>query len=243
MWDVYAMTPFAAYKFNNIPKGTFSYWLSHVESKHRLQDKAYFADKWLMKHYIDKYKHKYPLFNEIYYAQILYDFNQKKYMKIPSFNELKNISGTHNGFIVKPNHFSGAQIKINNETKPFTKHIFQKINKAAHWWNKRRYKSNGREQWYTLIKPHIFIEENLNINPSKNGMNEYFIHVFNFKALFCFAYSSWPIHNDKKHLNVLNAYILPEFKLLNISWGVISDQNYQFSVKSKHNLNVMIKFA
>eukprot|EP01084_Bolivina_argentea_P257691 434213_1 len=97
---LYPMDPVTMYKFKKIPKGTFSYWLSHIESQNRLTDKAKFADKFLVKKYINDYKIDYPSFNMINVAEILYD-------TVPSFNDLRNLSEIYNGFLVKPNHFSG----------------------------------------------------------------------------------------------------------------------------------------
>ncbi len=99
-----------------------------------------------------------------------------------------------------------------------------------------------REGWYELIKPRIFIEENLNVQ-SDDQITEYYTHVFNYKALFCVVY----LPNIDKSLNyrdyILNLYMLPEFVPLNVSWGVHNNKTYEISIHSQENLNTMILFA
>ena len=65
------------YPFNKIPKGTFTFWLSHIESRNRINDKSYFADKYLMKQYIKNYTEIYSRFDYVNYARIIYDFTDK----------------------------------------------------------------------------------------------------------------------------------------------------------------------
>eukprot|EP01084_Bolivina_argentea_P022253 41357_1 len=154
------------YIFNKIPQGTFTYWLAHIESQYRIEDKAYFADKYMMKQYIIDYKKQYPSFdaiNHINHAQIIYDFNDT----FPSITKLKELKETYKAFVVKPNHYSGKQIVINSNDNVTSETGRIIIKKSKHWLQ-RKYKNKANrinfESWYELIKPRVFIEENLNID-------------------------------------------------------------------------------
>eukprot|EP01084_Bolivina_argentea_P314438 544637_1 len=223
------------YKFRLIPQGTFTYWLSHIESKHMHKQKAFFADKFLVKQYIEQFKAKYSLFNSINYARILYDLNNG----LPPYETLRNLSQYH-GFVLKPNHMSTHQFIIApNQTVTHEK--YQKIRGAIKHWSRRKHKVSKKvEGWYQLIKPHIFIEENLNINPQEYPMIEYKLHVFNYKALFCYVVKKGNFPNNQTY--ILNNYILPEFEYLNIHWSSWSNNSYMEFPKPQ-NLNLMIKFA
>eukprot|EP01084_Bolivina_argentea_P176686 305703_1 len=229
------------YEISRIPKGTFSYWLlqENTQNLKNQKKKAYFADKFKVKHYIDQYKIKYPQFSAIHYAQILHDFDNGA----PSFEKLKNLSETFHGFLLKPNHFSGKQVVVKwNETLTLSK--YKMLMKKSRLWSHRKYKSIenkiNREPWYELITPHIFIEENINNNPEKYILTEYKFHVFNYKALFCYIHQYAKEYGEKE---VLNIYSLPDFKFLNVKWATIPNRSKIFPIPSKENLDIMIKFA
>eukprot|EP01084_Bolivina_argentea_P105019 188003_1 len=202
------------YTFKTVPKGTFNYWLSHIESQNRISDKSFFADKFLMKQYIINYTKIYPLFNRIHHTKILWDFSKDGN---PSFNQLWNLKKKNQSFLVKPNHTSHKQIIV-NPNEYFSRQLYHRIMKQSRKWFVNEHKKNvgrtKREPWYKLINPRIFIEENINVDPVNYPLTEYNLHVFNHKALFIFVYK----HNEMMNVKNLNFYTIPDFKWLNATW-------------------------
>eukprot|EP01084_Bolivina_argentea_P143298 251687_1 len=236
------------YHYPKVPKATFTYWLSHIYSHIKIKEKAYFADKFLVKKYIEQMRKKFPLFNSINYARILYDLEDG----FPSYATLKNLS-LHQGFVIKPNHMSSNQFIV-PPNNTFTTETYSKIRLHLKRWVRRKWKVSKKvEPWYGLIRPHGFIEEYLNIDInkeiSKYQMVEYKINVFNFKAVFGYIgvkrnfSADFPDNGTTHWLNNYNLYILPEFHFLNIYWGRHDNKRYDLPMPSKENLNLMIQFA
>eukprot|EP01084_Bolivina_argentea_P059660 108965_1 len=234
--NIFATPDKVRYKFNKVPQGTFTYWLGHIESQNKVRDKAFFADKYRCKQYIDDYKKIYPQFNYINHAQVIYDFDDEP----PTFEQILDLKTLYKGFLIKPNHFSGEQIII-NQNDNITYDKYKNIIKSAQRWSHKRYhqKSNGinREPWYMFIQQHVFIEENLNIN-SENHMTEYKIMVFNGKALYLYVTGK-----GLPRFDPLNLYLLPEFSLLNVTWANPPHRDFNVNKPVNDNLNKMIKFA
>eukprot|EP01083_Nonionella_stella_P257322 880903_1 len=121
-----------------------------------------------MKQYIRNYTTTYSF--DINYAKILYDFEDG----LPTIHTLRSLKQNYKGFIIKPNHFSGQQIVIKS-TDVITRRKYKRIINTVKKWSHKKYKTIpqgsgkfNREPWYELIKPRVFIEENLNI---RNGIN------------------------------------------------------------------------
>eukprot|EP01084_Bolivina_argentea_P059666 108974_1 len=228
------------YAWDKTPKGTFTYWLNHIYFQNRIKDKAYFADKYLMKQYIHNYTKEYQQFDFINYAKIIFDFSGDHNGKLSDI--LIDLKNRYKGFVVKPNHFSGKQIIVSEEdtiSDMFSKHILSE----SRWWLNHKYKTKSnkinREPWYELIKPHIFIEENFNVKYG-NHLTEYKIHVLNYHALAINVFDSL---NKKSKCNL---YLLPTFTLSNVTWmrrhvNVLADK--QLERLSNNNLQRMIQFS
>eukprot|EP01084_Bolivina_argentea_P158624 276288_1 len=229
------------YQFDKIPKGTFTYWLAHIDSTHQILNKSFFANKYRVKQYISNYTKLYPQFKWLNYAQILYNFGEtiNETDAFPSYDKITQLKQQYGGFLVKPNHMSGKQLVFTTNRNISMRRYNHIIGRAKQWLRlKYRTISNGinREKWYEFIAPHVFIEEHLNVNASKGYvLTEYKFGVFNGKALFVYVigYKTDP----------LNIYVLPEYKLLNVSWAQPPNKNWNYKIPSPKNLNRMINFA
>eukprot|EP01084_Bolivina_argentea_P026021 48368_1 len=249
LFDLFLPNHTFYYLFHKIPKATFTYWLSHIYSQQKVSEKAYFSDKYLVKHYIQNYTKQYPQFNFIHYAEILCDigyiYDNAKLIKMPSFEKLKTMKEKFNGFIVKPNHFSGKQIVISANDN-FTHNEYKRIKKSSALWMRKKYKKIYHkekksekinvEKWYELINPVVFIERKL--NPIGHNFIEYKINVYNYKSLLLYVTEKYDSGDW-----FCNCYVLPEFKLLNITWLDPPDINRNVPIPHKETLNQMMKFS
>eukprot|EP01084_Bolivina_argentea_P097622 175492_1 len=237
--NIFATKRKVRYEFPTIPKGTFTYWLSHIESKNRIKNKTFFANKFLIKQYIINYTKMYPEFEYIYHAKLLEDFSNGQ----PSFEQIKQLKRKYKAFVVKPNHFSGKLIIV-KKNESITKHVYKSMMRVSNNWLQRKYKVQykniNREEWYLHMTPRRFIEENINIDYDKYHMTEYKIMVLNYRCLFLYVIEKT---NHDPQFNPLNMYLLPEFKLLNVSWVVPPNKDFNVKIPSKENLNKMMKFA
>ena len=194
-----------------------------------------------MKQYIDDYKRQFPEFRSIQHAHILCSFKNES--DFPSFDFLFNLSKFSNGFLVKPNHYSGIFQIIIQPNQGLTKHEYKQIKKASRKWVKEKYAKieNGvnREVWYSYIEPVVFIEENINLNPDLHSeLIEIKIFVFNYKALFAYIYN-----HDGHPDGFINVYLLPEFVLLNVTY-TDKPNNPDWDYRpSKDTLDLMVRFA
>eukprot|EP01083_Nonionella_stella_P020340 56407_1 len=237
--DSYPLQFKRSYPYDLVPKRTFSHWLSHIESKRRWQDKSFFADKYRVKEYIEKYKIRFSYIN---YARLLVDD-----ARVLSFDELVELKAKHTAFLIKPNHLCSKQIIVHKSTD-ITHELHQQIVDFAQNISGTSYK-RGKEKHYELIEPRVFIEAHLNeeqsdkqndyLNVDRFGnpmddMIEYKMMVINYKCLFLYV-----IKKPYKNLYSRN------LTLLNVHWGYYEgpSQRLTFDKPSSDNLQKMIQFS
>eukprot|EP01083_Nonionella_stella_P041042 111325_1 len=225
------------YKYDEVPKRTLTYWLSHIENKQRLRDKAYFADKYSVKQYIQK------TFVYMNYARALVD-TVDYINKRPSFEEFVALKTKYGAFLIKPNHYCSEQIII-KKNDDFTMQDYTKIMQFAETLSNKYYTASPLEKHYLLIKPQVFVEEHLNVNRSDtqndyqrhgvamDDMVEYKFAVINYKCVFLYVI--------KKPFT--NLYSADNFTLLAVRWGLPNDLSLKLKPPSPGNFEKMKQFS
>eukprot|EP01083_Nonionella_stella_P038707 105233_1 len=240
------------YKYDQIPNGTLTYWNSHFEGKKRVKDKAYFADKYLVKQYIQNYtKIENGRFSYVDYAHVL--IHKIDYANAPpTFDQFVSLKATYGAFLVKPNHFCGSQIIIGKDDV-FTRKTYRKILQFAKDLSNRVYDMASKSKWnfgphledqYFYIKPRIFVEQHLNAeqsgtendylnNNTLDDMVEYKIIVVHYRAVVVYV--------TKKPFK--NLYTVDNFTLLNVRWGMQNGLHVKIRAPFGDNLQKMVAFS
>eukprot|EP01084_Bolivina_argentea_P061853 113066_1 len=229
------------YLHEDIPVRTWTYWLSNIESKNKLKQKAYFTDKYLVKQYIENMKTNNAEFiKNIHYAKVIYDFIGD--IK-PSFEELKTLKQKYGAFLVKPNNYCAIQIMVKKDDE-LTEKKYTQIIRVSDSWLHRNY-THEREDHYLYIKPHVFIEQHINVDGSHinnrkysdkmhiDELVEYKIMVVHYKAVFMCV--------QKKPYK--NCYSISDFKLLNVYYGFMFNETLQMKQPSSEVMDNMIQFS